>query len=187
MMFELLFSSPEGTLLDFKNKNGRIAPILETSREAERSVELFQTSSIKIIKKYIEYYDLLKNIKIEDSIIDYKDYINYKRYDDLKAFNKLENDVGYGTKKKKYVNEFELNYIIDNYEDFKKEISKSLWKNSYLIKDCNSQESLEENRETIYNIHSSNNKIAFNMKTIKKALGNPKKALEVIKYKIKRR
>lgn len=186
MMFEMIFSAPEGTLLGFKKEKNKIVPVLDKKNMIEKNIEIFQESAIKIIEEYIKYNKYLSNLKIENVIVDYRDFINYKEFKDLIKFKNLDNDVGYSTQKKNYVNTFEKEYVLNNFDEFQTQISYSLWKNSFLIDDISSEEELEEFKNIISDYNLSRKYRFRNLKSIKKAIKNPKKAWRVIKIKLKK-
>lgn len=184
MMFELIFSAPEGTLFGFKENKSKIIPIIEKNNSTSECIEIFQNSAIELVKKYLNYYEYLKFSNINDAMQDYKDFINYKQYKDVYHFSKLDNDIGLTSTKKKYVETFEKSYVYEHYEKFLSKTSQSLWKNSFLIKGIANEEEYEDFKMKLYEMKAANEYKYINKYLIKKALKNPKKALNVIKIKL---
>ena len=184
MMFELIFSSSQGSLLGFKKSGKKIVPVLEKTGDTENCIDIFQNSALKIIDLYLNYYDYLKYCNIKDVIQDYKDFINFKSFKDVNKFSELTNDVGLTSKKKKYVETYEEKNISKNYEEFKKKIGQSLWKNSFLIKEISNEKDYEHLKTGLYNYEAARKYNKINKDVIIKAINNPKKAIEVMKIKI---
>lgn len=184
MMFELIFSAPEGTLLTLKKEKNKIIPVLEESNQIEKNISVFQKSALEIVKKYLEYYKYLINVNYDEVLIDYRDFINYRDFDDIIAFKDMKNDVGYTQEKKEYVKTYSEKEIVNNYNEFIKEISQSLWKWAYNIKGINNAIDYEDFKNKLFEIKLANEKNNININYIKKAIKNPKKAINVIKYKL---
>lgn len=145
MMYELIFSAPEGTTLNFKQEDNKIIPILDNYDEDNiKIVNILQNSAISIIKTYISFSKYLNNFSAEDSIFNYDTLISRRNFEDLYEFSKLTNTTLYTNNKIRFVKFFDEEWIYKNYKKFLEETHKSLWRDSYLINDIKTQKEWDE-------------------------------------------
>lgn len=146
MMFEFIFSAPEGTVLGFQKKNGRIGPITDPNENSEyiEAVKHMHAGVLKVVKQALPYHKWLKELKRDEVLENYVKFTNEKHYDDLQHFYKLTNNVGYGSKQTPYLKKYSQQYIKEHKKEFLDEISHSLWKNAFLIEGIESEEEMEE-------------------------------------------
>lgn len=141
MIYELLFSAPEGSLINFyrDEKDNKILPNLknvEGNKNILEAIEKLQNASLEILKEYKKYENYIKILPSE-AIEDLNEMLDKKDYKDLIEFSKLANTVGIGDSndKKLYVSIYELEEYLTNRKRIHTEIEKNLWRNSFLIYD----------------------------------------------------
>jgi len=140
MLFEFIFSSPHGTLINFSSKNGRISANTEKSENTYyyNSISFFQKSTQLIIEQYLPYLQYLENMTTEESLMDYLDFINTKNYHDLLQFKELNSIVGIGNpiSKHNFVTEVTIEEFLQNHKYYEKKANTNLWRNSLIINGC---------------------------------------------------
>lgn len=177
MMYEFLFSAPHGTTIGFKEKGGKVVPVTDEDDKAFISiVEKMQGAAFEVIDTLLCYSQYLVEMNVEDSISVYDDMIQRRDLEDLKEFRKLTNSVIYTNAKNNYIDEFDKDYIVKNYEEFRDKINKAMWKGSYLIKGIETDEQWNKYRSHV-------NKV-IRRKKVLKAAKNPKRAAKVLAKKI---
>lgn len=140
MLFEFIFSSPHGTLVNFSEKKKKI--IANTEKPENHyyynSIILFQKSIKLIIEKYIPYLEYLDTITIEESLIDYFNFIDSKNYNDLLHFKELDSIVGIGNSisKQYFVTEVTIEDYLQNHNYYEKKANANLWRDSLIINGC---------------------------------------------------
>jgi len=133
MMYELIFSAPHGTTIGY-SKGKKIEPILGEDDNIE-IVEKFQNAALKIISKYLCYYEYFECIDKYFCLNRYKKYIFDKNYEDMIMFSKLSNDFVLGSSKRyPYVQTFNKDEI-KKFRQFNKKRNMSIWKGTYAITD----------------------------------------------------
>lgn len=137
MMYEFLFSAPHGTTLNFEKKDGKILPVLGSENKTATE---FMKPAIDIIDKYLEYYDYVKDITSDEATELYNNFISSKRYEDLVEFNKVYIEIVMGTYQDHFVKEFDKDYIMNHYQEFLEKKHLSVWTDTFLIKEANSEQ-----------------------------------------------
>jgi hypothetical protein len=157
MMWEFIFSSPEGTTLDFKEEKGKIVPILDKTVKTSTYIETFMNASLDMMDKYLEYYDYIKTLDSNSATRQYFDLIESKRYEDMYNFQNIYNEVLMGTYKVGYVKKYKYDYIKNNFDKFIQSINLSIWQNAYIIEEATDDKSQEElfNKALKYNYPKS--------------------------------
>lgn len=177
MMYEMIFSAAQGTLVGFELRDNRIHPLLSNVENDSYYYEVLnniQNSVLEIIDKYVYYLDYLEDITSQDCLDDYMQLIKNKNYDDLIEFSKLSGIVGIGNSKnaRKYVTSVSIREYKDNRKKINAEIHKNLWKDALIIygsiNDLNKKSRKWNLRQFVTSAR------------IIKAIKNPKKAVNFI-------
>ena len=182
MMYEFIMSAPHGTTKGFHEHDGKIEPILGDNSINDTSINLFQKSAIRICEKYLKYYDELKNTNPTIYLMNYNTFLKEKNYEDLQMFKNTVESVGYDGNPIMFVPTYKEEYILNNLADFYKEISKSLWNQSFLVEGKNK----EEYELLQKKLNKKFTKIkciikATNIKSILKALRYPRTTIRKLK------
>ncbi|WP_252228856.1 MULTISPECIES: HAD-IA family hydrolase [unclassified Clostridium] len=184
MMYELIFTAPEGSLKNFKCINGKIFPQLKDTQDdfGCECIEIFQKEASKIFEITLKYKEYVDEPSKEFVLSAMKNFIEEKKMKDLLHFSKIDNVVSIGESKdsKAYVTKINCNDYLDNRNYYKEESLRNLWRGSILIED--NQERFFNDREfdKLLGIRNYSNKIIKIKKIInllKKAIKNPKKAI----------
>lgn len=149
MMYEFLFSSPEGSLRSFKKSGKDIVPVTLLNDEYSNEISSLQESALEVINMFCTYYDFIDDLKPEDVILPYVDFINEKHFEDLKAFNLIKTNVGYAGDKNSYVPSFTKNEINSNFMDFVDTMKKSMWNETYIVSDLDDENDFNKYRKQI--------------------------------------
>jgi len=186
MMYEFIFSAPHGTTLGFEEKNGKLHPILEDFKDNESAMKEFQSSALKTCEAFLKYYDELKYIENEVVLINYKEMIKNKNYQDLVMFSSVMEAVGYDGGKLPFVNTYKKEEVLEDLKSFYEKISESLWKNTFLLEGMEQ----EEYEEFTVSLKSTKRKIRSIIKSLSllkilKALRYPRTTLRKIKALMK--
>ena len=175
MMFEFIFSAPEGTVLGFKKVGAKIKPVIDKNENPEyiKAVKEMHRGVLTVIKQALPYHKWLKNLTKEEAIEYFVDFINRKAYGDLQQFYKLTNNVGYGSKQTPYLNKYAQSFIKQHRNKFLDEISHSLWKNAFLVEGIENDKDFEtflksNNLYEIVKLNTSLTQISFKTKLINK-------------------
>ena len=167
MLFEFLFSAPEGSVIKYEEKNGKIIPILEESKEYTEEIKTIQDSSLKIIKKYLEYYDYVNDLTSEESVENYVEFINKRCYDDVFMFSKLFTNVGYSGSKISFINSFKKEDIESNVVNFvESRTINSMWSDTFIIEGVDNEKDFKEYMNYINSLYKNKYKTSFIKKTI---------------------
>ena len=157
MIYELLFSAPEGSLIGFKEKNKKIIPILENVENNAliyKIIEEFQTTAFDTIVKIEKYYKYLANYNIKKGILNLEKMIFKKDIEDLLNFSLLTNNVGIGRAKniERYVSIYTIEEYIKNRKKISEEKYKNLWYGAVIIKDLKGRYFNEKECEKLYSL-----------------------------------
>ncbi|MEG0073117.1 MAG: methyltransferase domain-containing protein [Clostridia bacterium] len=157
MMFELVFSAPFPPLVGFeKNSKGKVVPVFSSvkSDTFNKAVKTFQESALYIIEKFMDYDEYLSEIDIDFSLSNYKKYIADKKYADIIEMHKLQTNIGYGEKQRKYVETVKLETLLaDNIKVLKK-ANYGFWKGAIYIEGVETQKEYDEIKKK-YNFKTS--------------------------------
>lgn len=199
MIYELLFTAPEGSLKRFKYDNtGKIIPELMNfqSNYMYECIEKFQSGAIKVLEKVLEYKEYIEELpSIEFSFDSIQRFIEEKNIVDLIQFEKIKNTVSIGESEdiKPYVTRFRIEEYLDNYRYDKKIIDYNLWKNAVIIEDDNGRIFNLNEFNKLYNLNRFEyfryiKKLFY---YIKKSILNPGKAVNrlicMIKFNLKQK
>lgn len=193
MMLELIFTAPHDKLLSFKqNKGGVVEPVFDQMDDAKlhKKVETFQDAASNIIDKYLVYIDYLKSFTREEAMENYKEFIDEKKFEDLKMFTEVATNVGFRGKELPFVDTYTKRDITQNTDKFLKKLDKAIWKGAFMVKEITNQ---KEYNQFIgkYNLNIKQNDYyphphrLISLENIKKGLKHPRKGIWVIKNKIK--
>lgn len=191
MMYELIFSAPHGSLINFEqNENGKVEPLLknvEGNKRVYNIMKCFQDGAIDTIDRIIPYLEYIDELSSEYCLNNFEDFINRKNIDDLIEFNNLSNSVGFGESKdiKAYVNVSSMEEYKNNKPSVFEKAKFSLWKGAIILHDeegniC-SLTDLDRKAITKY-MNKDRFKIINLLRLAKKAIKNPKKAIYRLKF-----
>ena len=182
MLYEFLFSAPEGSLKGFEEKNKKIVPVLDNKNDYLKEIAELQDSALEVVDKFMQYYDYVKDISAEEAVWPYRNFIMNKKYEDLVMFSKLETNVGYAGDSYSFIPTFTKQEIEENVPRFMDEINRAMWNGTFLVKEINSAEDYEEYKKKIF---STFNKITLHdictYPNFKKAVKHPRKAVRKLK------
>lgn len=185
MMYEFIFSAPHGTTVGFRSVNGKIKPVLDDDECYAEIVNEMQESALAVIKKYMQYMGYLKNISMEDSILNYSEMIKGHDFEDLVEFSKLTNNVLYMDSKNSYVNEYKEEYIFNHYESFLTKIHKALWRDAYLVEGIKTKAQWAEYMDRLENFLKQKNVPPVEKRNyLIEGIRHPKRVARFIKRKI---
>lgn len=181
MMYELIFSAPHGSVVGFREEGSTVVPVLKDVEKNEylyECINVFQSGVLKIIVKYLDYYDYLKNVDVQDCLKDYVKFIDEKNYDDLMEFSKLTGAVGIGDTRE--VQRFVVSASISEYLKDKRKIeetiSKNLWRGALILHGSLTELKKEKRSESSIILWTKRVSIL-----IVKGIRNPKKAVQFLK------
>jgi len=143
MMYEFIFSAPHGSTLGFKEENKKVVPVLEDFNLNNEAIEAFQSSAVEACKKFLVYYDELKQVDKTIILSNYEERIKNKDFEDLKMFSNITESISYDGEKMNFVKTFTLEEIENDLKGFYQSISSSLWKNTFFVQNVNENEYLE--------------------------------------------
>ncbi len=194
MLFEFLFSSPEGSLLGFQEQpDGTVIPIEEEDSDNTNSdkVKIFQLSALDAVDEYIKYSKYLDNVSKYDATSNFRSFMDSKVYEDLVEFSQVFSNIGYENKKYKYVEKYKKEYILKHKEEFLEKIKKSLWRNAFLVEEITNEDDYYAfRREQLLEpeiLKKHNRPSLFSLENLRKAIRNPRKAISVLKLKLRAR
>jgi predicted HAD superfamily hydrolase len=180
MMFEFIFSSPEGSLVRYEEQDNKVVPVLSENKDYIKEVSIIQDAAINIIDKYLKYYKYTSKIDSEESLLPYKNYLETRDYNDVKMVSTLFTNVGYSGNEFSFINSFTKEDIENNIMDFfEGGIIKSLWEKTLVIEGINSAEEFNSYMAYINNKYKKLCKIRL-LKKFK-----PRNVLRVLKRKVK--
>lgn len=177
MMYELIFSAPHGSLIDFQQQeNGDIVPKLANVEKNEylyKAILQFQSGVLFIYDHYMEYYDYLVNINKHDCLFDYFRFMEDQNFEDLLHFERLTNTVGFGQTEvsQKYVTRIRISKYKKERNKIRSEAKRNLWKNAIILE--GSAKELLDRR--LPKIESSSFELIWSI--LFKAIKDPKKAI----------
>lgn len=199
MIYELLFTAPEGSLKRFKYDNtGKIIPELMNfqSNYMYECIRKFQSGAIKVLEKVLEYKEYIEELpSMEFSFDSIQRFIEEKNIVDLIQFEKINNTVSIGESEdiKPYVTRFRMDEYLYNYREVKKIIDSNLWRNAVIIEDDNGRIFNLNEFNKLYNLNRFEyfryiKKLFY---YIKKSILNPGKAVNrlicIIRFNLKQK
>lgn len=185
MMFEFIFTAPEGSLINFtSDSSNRIVPNLSKVERNEKMydyIERFQLGAIDIFKLVLNYQSYISDISTTFSLNGMKQVVTSYKASDMLHFLELTNSVGFGHSNdtKEYVYEVELKDYLSNIKNYNTKSSYLLWKYALLIKDEQGRGFNQYEISKLYNLRTSRikaDKINRFFILLKKAIRNPRKA-----------
>lgn len=141
-MYELLFSAPHGSTIDYKEGNEKIIPILNDNVIFNQVIKEFQETALELCKvaiKYNDYIDIIDPMIVTEQ---YRKFLEEKNEDDIREFEELTSDFLMGSSKNKsYVAKFEgilkENEIQNNnLQRMRDEKDKAFWSGAYIIENA---------------------------------------------------
>ena len=151
MMYELIFSAPHGSTKSYKKEKKSIIPVLGEADKTTDVVNLFQNSSIEMIKNVLNYYKYFDSINKDFCVSFFDKFLKERNYNDLVEFSKIGNDYELGdTKKHNYVTVITKEDLNKDCKYIRKKINQSLWKDAYLIEGI---DSIEQHNKSIHELN----------------------------------
>ena len=135
MMFELIFNSPEQSLLRFnKDKNGKIKPVFSDKKNTYgQKLDVMQKAALETIKDFLEYDEYLTNISVKSCMKNYIDFINKKAYENRVAFSEFTNEIGMDDGEYGYVLKVTKEEFLKNPNKIMEKAKFSLWRDTFII------------------------------------------------------
>lgn len=183
MMYELLFTAPEGSLKKFKDMDGNIVPELKDTQDnfAYTCIKTFQDSAINVFDEILKYSMYIDEPSKEFALNSMKVFIEDKKAKDLIQFAKIDNVVSIGESEdsKQYVLQLDDEEYIENRSYYKEEALKKLWRGSILIRDNQDRIFNDSEFDKLFGINNNSDiflKIKKIGRLIRQAIKNPQKA-----------
>jgi predicted HAD superfamily hydrolase len=185
MMYELVFSAPEGSVVRFikDNESGGIYPYLkdvEKNEELYEIINLFQRGATDLFKQALLYNKYIQVSK-EFALSKMSRFIRSYRAEDLLKFSKLTNSIGLGEAHavKRYVSCYDIEYYLANRKKCDREANTNLWKHAIVIRDHQGRHFNKEEIRKLYGLRRGFPELNYQRcwKLLKKAIKNPRKAL----------
>ncbi len=185
MMYELIFSAPEGSLINFSYDGcGKIVPNFKNVEQNEyiyECIEKFQKGATDIFVQALEYREYIDDISKEFSLGKMKKFINSYNANDMLEFSRLSNSVGFGNSRdiKDYVSIIDSDEYLSARNKYINKSKYNLWKNAIVIKDEQGRYFNRYEMDKLNNLSNKVQKELINKYFIlaKKAIRNPKKAI----------
>lgn len=185
MMYELVFSAPEGSLIRFvkDDSSGRIQPYLKDVEKNEglyAIIDLFQKGVTDLFEKVL-FYNKYIHVSKDFALSAIDRFIHSYRIEDLLKFSQLTNSIGLGEAHaiKRYVTHYDIDYYLANRKQCDREASRNLWKHAMVIHDHHGRCFNKEEIQKLYKLRRSYTEW-YNWTLpalLKKAVKNPKKAI----------
>lgn len=146
MMFELIFNSPEQSLLRFeKDKNGKIKPVFSDKKNTYgKKLDVMQKAALSTIKDYLLYDEYLTNISIKSCMKNYIDFIDKKAYENRVAFSEFTNEIGMDDADYGYVLKVTKDEFLKNPNQVMEKAKFSLWKDTFIIEGINTEKEFKK-------------------------------------------
>lgn len=176
MLYEFLFSSPEGSLKKFEKKNNKIIPVLSEEKEYYDELDEIQTSALEIIKEYLNYYEYTKDIKHISAVKPYMDFLEAKKIEDMKMFSTLNVKVGYFGNQQSFVPTFTKEEIKNDFNKFYIQTQSSIWNGAYLVKGIETEKEYNKFKEK-YGYREKEHK-TLSLYNVKYAITHPKRIIK---------
>lgn len=142
-MYELLFSAPHGSTIDYEEADEKIIPVLNDNVIFNQVIKAFQETALELCKVAIKYNDYMDIINPVVATEQYRKFLEEKNEDDIREFKELTSDFLMGNSKNKlYVAKFEdilkENEIQNNnLQHMRDEKDKVFWSGAYIIENEN--------------------------------------------------
>ena len=146
MMFELIFNSPEQSLLRFdKDKNGKIVPVFSDKKNTYgEKLDIMQKAALETIKKLLVYDEYITEISIKSCMKNYIDFINKKEYEHRVAFSEFTNEIGMDDADYGYVLKVSKEEFLKNPNAIMEKAKFSLWKDTFIIEGINTEKEFKK-------------------------------------------
>lgn len=158
-MYELLFSAPHGSTIDYKEENEKIIPVLNDNVIFNQVIKEFQETALELCKVAIKYNDYMDIINPVVATEQYRKFLEEKNEDDIREFEELTSDFLIGnSKNKSYVAKFEdilkENEIQNNnLQHMRDEKDKVFWSGAYIIKN---EKDIDTNEKELFHYRLMN-------------------------------
>lgn len=158
-MYELLFSAPHGSTIDYKEENEKIIPVLNDNVIFNQVIKEFQETALELCKVAIKYNDYMDIINPVVATEQYRKFLEEKNEDDIREFEELTSDFLIGnSKNKSYVAKFEdilkENEIQNNnLQHMRDEKDKVLWSGAYIIEN---EKDIDTNEKELFHYRLMN-------------------------------
>lgn len=141
MMYEFLFSAPEGSLIHFERDEAKgIKPILSKVEQTDyvyECISKFQEATLKIFRQAMKYKKYLFTFSQDRALWGMEKLINSYNVTDLIEFSRLRNSVGMGYSflNQSYVSFVKLDDYLNDQKYYLKQSTANLWNGAILILD----------------------------------------------------
>lgn len=158
-MYELLFSAPHGSTIDYKEENEKIIPVLNDNVIFNQVIKEFQETALELCKVAIKYNDYMDIINPVVATEQYRKFLEEKNEDDIREFEELASDFLIGnSKNKSYVAKFEdilkENEIQNNnLQHMRDEKDKVFWSGAYIIEN---EKDIDTNEKELFHYRLMN-------------------------------
>ena len=158
-MYELLFSAPHGSTIDYKEENEKIIPVLNDNVIFNQVIKEFQETALELCKVAIKYNDYMDIINPVVATEQYRKFLEEKNEDDIREFEELTSDFLIGnSKNKSYVAKFEdilkENEIQNNnLQHIRDEKDKVFWSGAYIIEN---EKDIDTNEKELFHYRLMN-------------------------------
>lgn len=158
-MYELLFSAPHGSTVDYKEEEGKVVPVLNDNVTFNNVVKAFQQSALELCKTAIQYNEYMDVIDPLIATEAYRKFLNRKEENDINMFKNLMSDFMIGNAKNMpYVATFENvlkeNEIQhDNLQHMRDEVDKVFWRGAYTL---NNYQQIDKNEKELFQYRMTN-------------------------------
>ena len=158
-MYELLFSAPHGSTIDYKEENEKIIPVLNDNVIFNQVIKEFQETALELCKVAIKYNDYMDIINPAVATEQYRKFLEEKNEDDIREFEELTSDFLIGnSKNKSYVAKFEdilkENEIQNNnLQHMRDEKDKVFWSGAYIIEN---EKDIDTNEKELFHYRLMN-------------------------------
>lgn len=197
MMYELIFSAPEGSVVNFSiNERDEIIPNIvnvERNDVLYTCIHKMQQGIIDIFREAMKYRDYLLEVDTTYSLRGFKRFIEARRALDLLQFSELTNSVGFGDSDsvRKYVTSVTKDDYFANRSSYIRDSVMNLWKGALLIRDdqgrfFNKAEIEKIERKFMFNVNIDVFRLYSLQTILMKAIRNPRKAVNRLMQVIRR-
>ena len=158
-MYELLFSAPHGSTIDYKEENEKIIPVLNDNVIFNQVIKEFQETALELCKVAIKYNDYMDIINPVVATEQYRKFLEEKNEDDIREFEELTSDFLIGnSKNKSYVAKFEdilkENEIQNNnLQHMRDEKDNVFWSGAYIIEN---EKDIDTNEKELFHYRLMN-------------------------------
>ena len=158
-MYELLFSAPHGSTIEYKEENEKIIPVLNDNVIFNQVIKEFQETALELCKVAIKYNDYMDIINPVVATEQYRKFLEEKNEDDIREFEELTSDFLIGnSKNKSYVAKFEdilkENEIQNNnLQHMRDEKDKVFWSGAYIIEN---EKDIDTNEKELFHYRLMN-------------------------------